>query len=597
MLGEGTWVRPLPQAPDEAALTDRATDGATDGHHPRRAIPSWGTEPLIAVLLSMALGAPLLAWGPPGVDLAAHLYQVHSATTALWDNFWYSGSYSYVNYSLAWAPLAQVVGLTPLALASVAVAVGAFGGIVVRVWGPTAHWSARAFGLVWPATLFSGDYPFLLGVALGLMALLCLVSWWPSDGRQWRVGRLLPNACFAMATMLALAASPPAFLGLVLLVTLAAIANGRRWFNLAGPLVILGALGLAEVLLTRAFPGDGTYPFWVTDLLEILGFCALGSLMSWRVPRARALRLTFVTYGVLSLAVFMVPTPVGAIMSRFQDAALPVMVLLAGLRNWRPRGACIAAIVAAGAWTAAPVVSFLATSDTAVAAGASYWAPAVAYLNSHLAPSYRVEAVDTSGHWPAYYLAGAGIPLVRGWFRQADFPTNEILYASGSLGAPNYVSWLRGLGVAYVVRTDAPSDFSSAAEAALLASGHSGLNVVLRSSHLTVYAVPSPTPMVTGPAPASVVSLTRTALSVKVAAAGTYRLAIHWTPYWHTSQGCITEAPGGMTTLATGGPGVARISFGVDPSLVLRTILNNPPPTCPPVLHNMALGFTHSAER
>jgi len=35
------------------------------------------------------------------------------------------------------------------------------------------------------------------------------------------------------------------------------------------------------------------------------------------------------------------------------------------------------------------------------AAHASYWTPTIAYLQRQLAASYRVEAVDTAGHWPA----------------------------------------------------------------------------------------------------------------------------------------------------------------------------------------------------
>src|SRR4249920_1601958 len=72
-------------------------------------------------------------------------------------------------------------------------------------------------------------------------------------------------------------------------------------------------------------------------------------------------------------------------------------------------------------------------------------------LTSHLSPSYRVEAVDTTGHWPAVYLARAGIPLTRGWYRQNDFPVNQLLYRQGHLGRMAYVGWLRSLGVRYVV--------------------------------------------------------------------------------------------------------------------------------------------------
>ena len=53
--------------------------------------------------------AATLAWvGPPGTDLAAHVYQRtvfldHGFT--LWNNFWYAGRYSFVTYSLIYYPL------------------------------------------------------------------------------------------------------------------------------------------------------------------------------------------------------------------------------------------------------------------------------------------------------------------------------------------------------------------------------------------------------------------------------------------------------------------------------------------------------------
>ncbi len=51
----------------------------------------------------------------------------------------------------------------------------------------------------------------------------------------------------------------------------------------------------------------------------------------------------------------------------------------------------------------------------------------IGFLHRNLTPAYRVEAVDTAGHWEAVYLAQARIPIVRGWFRQDDFPQNQLL--------------------------------------------------------------------------------------------------------------------------------------------------------------------------
>src|ERR1043166_319506 len=96
------------------------------------------------------------------------------------------------------------------------------------------------------------------------------------------------------------------------------------------------------------------------------------------------------------------------------------------------------------------------------------------YLHRHLSPSCRVEAVDTAEHWPAAYLPEAGIPIVRGWYRQSDFPQNELLY-DHALSAVTYEAWLRAQGVRYVVLADAPPDYSARKEAALVRSGRTSL--------------------------------------------------------------------------------------------------------------------------
>jgi hypothetical protein len=73
-----------------------------------------------------AMFAAVLAWaGPPGTDLAAHIYQRtvfldHGFT--FWNNFWYAGRYSFVTYSLLYYPLAAALGIRLLAVATVATA-------------------------------------------------------------------------------------------------------------------------------------------------------------------------------------------------------------------------------------------------------------------------------------------------------------------------------------------------------------------------------------------------------------------------------------------------------------------------------------------
>ena len=154
--------------------------------------------------------------------------------------------------------------------------------------------------------------------------------------------------------------------------------------------------------------------------------------------------------------------------------ALPLAFLAAALRGWRPLWLVVPAAALAGVWNTTPIFSTLARASTDPEASPAYWQPAVSYLRAHLSPSYRVEVVDTAEHWPAAYLPDAGIPIVRGWYRQSDFPQNELLYDS-NLGGKAYRAWLRKMAVRYVLLTDAPADYSSRREAALLRSGKSGL--------------------------------------------------------------------------------------------------------------------------
>src|SRR5262249_32283517 len=148
------------------------------------------------------------------------------------------------------------------------------------------------------------------------------------------------------------------------------------------------------------------------------------------------------------IAVYIVPSGLGSNIIRLQYLAIPIAVLAASLVAWRPRPMCVALVIFAAAWNATPLVRSLRQGIENPAASAAYWAPAIRFLHSHLSPSYRVEAVDTTGHWPALYLAAENIPLARGWFRQNDFPTNAVLYEP--LTPRRYTTWLRGLGVRYV---------------------------------------------------------------------------------------------------------------------------------------------------
>jgi hypothetical protein len=535
-------------------------------------LPGVKTTPLAReALFSAGAAASLaaaLAWlGPPGPDLAAHAYQralfLQQGFT-LWNNFWYAGRYGFVTYSVLYYPLAALLGIRLLAVATIATAALAFAVVLGRQWGPSARWSSRTFAVVWAGVVLSAAFPFALGAALALLALWALQA-----GRRGR---------FALLALLALAASPLAFLLLALLLIGIGIARRAQGSELAVPAATVAAAAVSELLLWRMFPGGGRFPFDVRDLLTATVFCSLGAGLTWRVDGARVLRWTFVVYELACLVVFLVPSEVGGNIIRLRYAALPVAVLALSLRRWRPRPVCLAALALATLWNTTPLIANVTAALRDPTADASYWKPSIRFLREHLTPSYRVEVVDTTGHWAAVYLPRAGIPLVRGWFRQDDFPQNRILY--GSVGRRGYLKWLRSLGVRYVVLTSAPPDYSARREAALIASGRSGLRPVVRTPRETVYAVPSPRPLITGPGPARVVLMTQERILLRLSRGGRYRLAIRYSPYWHTPAACLRRGEDGMLHLTARRGGPVELRFEVSAERALAAVVGKGADDC-----------------
>jgi len=508
-----------------------------------------------------AAGAAALIWlGPPGADLAAHVYQRAMFIQhgfALWSNYWYAGHYSYITYSVLYYPLAAVIGIKLLAVATAALAAAAFASLVRTEWPTAGLWPARAFAFVAAVSVLSGAYPYALGLAIGLLTLRAARG----DARL-----------FAVLLALTFAASPLAF-GLVALILVAAAVSARPRIGAhAATVISLAGLG---ALLWRLFPDGGRFPFSAAELGASLAFCALGAAFTWHVPAARLLRSFFVVYAAACLTFFVIPSGIGENIVRLRFVALPIAVLAFSLRRWRPVLPAVITLVLATSWNITPLAFSYAHQSADPSARAAYWQPVVHYLHQHLTPSYRVEAVDTSGHWEAVYLPQAGIPIARGWFRQDDFPQNALLYDELKAGA--YLSWLRGLGVRYVVLTDAPPDYSARGEERLLRSGRSGLTAVLRSAHATVYAVPRPRGIVTGAAGAAVTRFGSSAITVDLPSPGRYRVAVRYSPYWRASGACVERLPDGMLGLNVRRPERVKIEFVVTAQRALLAGAAAPP--------------------
>ncbi len=520
-------------------------------------------EALLAALLAGSLTA-LFAWlGPPGNDLAAHVYlrwEFLQHGLVFWNNYWYSGRYSYITYSPLYYPLAGLIGIRLLATVTIAASAFAFSILLGRQWGRKTRWASRCFAVLWAGVVFSAAFPFALGVTLALFAIWALQA-----RRRWRFGVL---------SFLTMIASPPAFAFLALVVVAFGLAGrGMVLSRLLRPTLVLALCSVLGLLAWRVFPSAGRYPFQLTILLEITAFCVLGAALTWRVEEARLLRWIFPLYFLASLMVFALPSEFGSNVGRLRLFALPIGLLIFSLRDYEPRLLVAPVLALALLWNLGPIVDGFNKGRSDPTDERQYLAPAIEFLRERMTPSYRVEAVDTVNHWAAAYLPQAGIPIVRGWFRQDDYPQNAILYKHPN--ARSYRAWLRGLGARYVVLTGAPSDYSSRYEAALIRSGHSGLKEVFRSVNLTIYEVPHPRSMITGPGSPRVLALGASKIRLDLPRRGHYRLAVQYSPYLHATGACVRKRADGMTELVARRSGVTELEFDFDLDRALEQLGNS----------------------
>ena len=114
----------------------------------------------------------------------------------------------------------------------------------------------------------------------------------------------------------------------------------------------------------------------------------------------------------------------------------------------------------------------------------------------------------------------------------------------------------------------------------MLQSGRSGLAVVFRSANLTIYRVPSPQPIVTGPGHPVVTALTESTVVLKLSRPGNYHLGIRFSPYLRTPNGCVTEASDGMTVLTAPTAGKVNVAFSMSAKGALDALTGSKT-TCP----------------
>src|SRR5918996_842041 len=514
-------------------------------------------EALVAALLALAVALALLLLGPPPGDLPAHLYRTALVEDGVlvWDTFWYAGHYPLLTYSPVYYFLAALLGNDLVALVSVVAAAVLFAVLAEREWGEAARWPARAFAVVACGPLFTGTYPYAAGLAAGLAALLAL-----QRGRRWA------GIAFAAVTA---GLSPLAFLFLCL--TAVAAFLGRGWRLDRSALAVGGALvavGLAQGSLLLLYRYESEYPFFrFSELLALVVLAASCAALALRADGGRVIAFFFGLWALAAAVAFLVPSPLGENVTRLRGIVVPLALLAAAIAAWRPRPLAVFAVGGALAYTLVPYVGAAVHRTDTRSAEAAFWAPALSMLGARWSPDYRVEVVPTGDHWESYWVPRAGFPLARGWYRQLDIAGNPLFYEA-PLEPEVYEEWLRSLGVRYVLLPETQlGRLGDEREAELLRSGRSGLLEIARAGGVTLYELPEPTPLLTGPGPGRLTAVEHDGVAGEVRAPGTYRLAMRWTPTWRVQGGevCVEEAPDGMTSVVASGAGSFELGVSALP--------------------------------
>jgi hypothetical protein len=526
-------------------------------------------ETLLAGVVACIGAAVLVVLAPPTGDAPAHLYRTLLVREGVfvWDNLWYGGHYPLASYSLLYYLPAALVGNLPLVFGAVVLSAILFASIVEREWGAAAHWPARAFAVLAAGPIFVGTYSYALGLAAGLGAL-----WALQGGRR-------PLAVGAAALTLGFSPLAFVFLCLVLLALVLVRRVGTHTVAFGAALAGIAAIQLAALVF---FPSSGPYPFRALELAAVLTVSVLGAELARRARHGALLGAFFLVWGGASIAMFAISTPVGENLTRLRSVVFPVMLMTAFLARFRPRWLTVLALSAALVYNVAPYAGAALDRTDVRAADRSFWAPAVAFLAERSTPNYRVEVVPTFDHWEAYWLPRAGIPLARGWYRQIDIARNELFYEK-PLAPSAYRGWLRGMGVRFVVLPSTRlGQKGEEREAALLRSGRSGLREVFRSPQVTIFEVPRPEPILTGPGSPSVTRFDHAGIEGFLPAAGSYGLKVRYTRYWRVRAGtvCVERGGRGMTTIRAARAGRFAIAVPEGPGALVRSLVGRAPGRC-----------------
>jgi hypothetical protein len=463
---------------------------------------------------------------PPSVDLAAQLFrcELFAAHGFLaWNNYWYGGHYL-LGYSVLFPPLGAAVGASVVGGLAAVGATGLFALLARRHYRSGVQLATLWFGAGTIAMVLSGRLTFVLGVAIGMAALVAL--------DRERRSLALP---LAAATSFA---SPVAGFFLLLVGGALALVGERR----KG--VALAAFAAAPIaVMAFAFPTTGPEPFVLSSLA---GTLAVTLAVIVFLPREeRLLRRGAMLYAGAVVLAYAIPNTLGGNVVRLSNlAAGPVLAL--GLAGRRRRLLLALLAIPLLYWQWQGAIRDVSRASTDPSVERSFYTPLLAELKVRTAGSpVRIEIPPTQDRWEGYYVA-PHFPLARGWERQLE--SDELHLFRDRLSPPTYRAWLRANGVSYVALPRGVSlDYLAYREAALIRAGLPYLRPVWSNADWRLFAVRGATGLVAPPA-------TLTAMGVdwfdlRTPHPARYMLRIHFSSYWTLEGAPTCLRPKGRWTL------------------------------------------------
>ncbi len=510
-------------------------------------------------MIAGAVALPSLLFATASTDLAAQTFRADLWSEhgwVLWNQAWYSG-HLVPGYSLIYPPLGALIGPRLVGLLAAIAMASVFAILVHRLRpGRAATVAAVWFAFGSGALLYTGRVTFMLGFALGLLALLAV--------------RRLPLA--ALAAALAALASPVAGL-FTALAGVAMLLGGRRR---EGAVLTAASLG-ATLALVLAFPVGGTQPFEFSAFWFVAVACAVALFVV--PPELRILRIGIAIYLTMVVALYFIATPIGSNAPRLGALLLGPIAALTLLER-RPRLLALVALPLAYWQIAAPLTD-LRNGSGSPSTQASFYAPLLAQLDQRTdgAP-VRIEIPATRERWEAAYVAER-YSLTGGWLRQLE--TGDLpLFTEGDLTPAGYRSWLTDHGASYVALPDAVLDYESEEVGQLLRHAHLPfLHEVWSDEEWTLWEVRprGGGGFVPGQALADggarVSELGPDEFTVTVPGPGEYLIRMRYSPYFEVTagSGCV-EGSGDDSTLLTvpgsAGPEAVRVQARLSLAGALR---------------------------